>query len=172
MNVFERLAQAGLKLPSPIKPLGSYRTVSVSGSQLYVSGLGPFKDGKPIVGMVGRDMSLEQAQDAARLTMLMILACVDEACGLDNVGRCSRLTVYVRAEQSFTQHPQVANGASDLLLTLFGQDNLPARSALGVHSLPMGIPVEIDSIFELKGDERASITRRCLVDASQSAGQT
>ncbi|GJH32817.1 RidA family protein [Paraburkholderia hospita] len=150
MNVSERLAQAGLKLPSPINPLGSYRTVSVSGSQLYVSGLGPFEDGKPIVGMVGREISLEKAQDAARLTMLMILACVEQACGLDNIERCSRLTVYVRAEQSFTQHPQVANGASDLLLTLFGQDNLPARSALGVHSLPMGIPVEIDSIFELK----------------------
>ena len=101
--------------------------------------------------MVGRDLSLEQAQNAARLTMLMILACVDQACGLDNVERCSRLTVYVRAEQSFTQHPQVANGASDVLLTLFGQDKLPARSALGVHTLPMGIPVEIDSIFELKG---------------------
>ncbi|APA89686.1 RidA family protein (plasmid) [Paraburkholderia sprentiae WSM5005] len=151
MNVSERLAQAGLKLPSPINPLGSYRTVSVSGNQLYVSGLGPFEDGKPIVGMVARDISLAQAQDAARLTMLMILACVEQACGLDNVRRCSRLTVYVRAAQSFTQHPQVANGASDLLLTLFGQDNLPARSALGVHSLPMGIPVEIDSIFELKG---------------------
>lgn len=151
MNVFDRLGQASLHLPLPINPLGSYRTVSVSGNQLYVSGLGPFEDGKPIVGIVGRDISLEKAQDAARLTMLMILACVDEACGLDNVKRCSRLTVYVRAEQSFAQHPQVANGASDLLLTLFGQDNLPARSALGVHSLPMGIPVEIDSIFELKG---------------------
>jgi len=150
MNVSERLAQAGLELPPPIDPLGSYRTVSISGSQLYVSGLGPFEDGKPIVGIVGADVSLERAQHAARLTMLMILACVDQACGLDNVERCSRLTVYVRADQSFTQHPQVANSASDLLLTLFGQDKLPARSALGVHTLPMGIPVEIDSIFELK----------------------
>ncbi|ALP67324.1 RidA family protein [Paraburkholderia caribensis] len=150
MNVSERLAQAGLELPPPIDPLGSYRTVSISGSQLYVSGLGPFEDGKPIVGIVGADVSLERAQHAARLTMLMILACVDQACGLDNVERCSRLTVYVRAEQSFTQHPQVANGASDVLLTLFGQDKLPARSALGAHTLPMGIPVEIDSIFELK----------------------
>jgi enamine deaminase RidA (YjgF/YER057c/UK114 family) len=151
MNVSERLAQLGLQLPPPINPLGSYTTVSVSGNQLYVSGLGPFEDGKPLVGIVGGDMSVERAQQAARLTMLMILACVDQACGLDNIDRCSRLTVYVRAEQSFTQHPQVANGASDLLLTLFGQSKLPARSALGVHTLPMGIPVEIDSIFELKG---------------------
>ncbi|MCG7400689.1 MULTISPECIES: RidA family protein [Caballeronia] len=150
MNVSERLAQAGIELPAPIAPLGSYRTVSIAGSQVYVSGLGPFENGKPIVGMVGGDMSVETARHAAHLTMLMILACVDQACGLDNIERCSRLTVYVRGEQSFTQHPQVANGASDLLLTLFGQDRLPARSALGVHTLPMGIPVEIDSIFELK----------------------
>jgi enamine deaminase RidA (YjgF/YER057c/UK114 family) len=150
MKFSERLAQAGLELPTPIKPLGSYQTVSISGHQLYVSGLGPFENGKPIVGVVGADISLERAQVAARLTMLMILACVDQACGLDNVERCSRLTVYVRGETSFVHHPQVANGASDVLLTLFGESKLPARSALGVHTLPMGIPVEIDSIFELK----------------------
>jgi enamine deaminase RidA (YjgF/YER057c/UK114 family) len=150
MTTSERLAQLGLQLPPPINPLGSYQTVSIAGSQLYVSGLGPFEDGKPITGIVGDDISLERAQYAARLTMLLILACVDQACGLDNVDRCSRLTVYVRAEQSFTQHPKVANGASDVLLSLFGQSKLPARSALGVYTLPMGIPVEIDSIFELK----------------------
>ncbi|MFL9936519.1 RidA family protein [Paraburkholderia sp. RL18-103-BIB-C] len=137
-------------LPTPVNQLGSYRTVSVSGKQLYVSGLGPFENGKPIVGTVGVDVSLEDARHAARLTMLMILACVNQACGLDNIERCSRLTVYVRADQSFTQHPQVANGASDLLQAFFGADKLPARSALGVYTLPMGIPVEIDSIFELK----------------------
>lgn len=150
MAIFDRLSQAGLTLPPPIHPLGSYRTVSISGNQLYVSGLGPFEDGKPIVGIVGGDISLEKARDAARLTMLMILACIDQACGLDNIERCIQMTVYMRAEQSFTQHPQVANGASDVLLTLFGQDKLPARSALGVYTLPMGIPVEIESIFELK----------------------
>jgi enamine deaminase RidA (YjgF/YER057c/UK114 family) len=150
MNFSERLAQLGLELPAPVNPLGSYRTISVSGNQLYVSGLGPFENGKPIVGTVGVDVSLEDARHAARLTMLMILACVNQACGLDNIERCSRLTVYVRAEQSFTQHPQVANGTSDLLQALFGADKLPARSALGVYTLPMGIPVEIDSIFELK----------------------
>jgi enamine deaminase RidA (YjgF/YER057c/UK114 family) len=98
MNFSERLAQLGLELPAPVNPLGSYRTISVSGNQLYVSGLGPFENGKPIVGTVGVD----------------------------------------------------ANGASDLLQALFGADKLPARSALGVYTLPMGIPVEIDSIFELK----------------------
>lgn len=150
VNFSGRLARLGLQLPAPIRPLGSYRTVSVSGNQAYVAGLGPFENGRPLTGIVGDDVSLERAQHAARLTMLMILACVDEACGLEHIERCNRLTVYVRAEPSFTQHPAVANGASDLLRDLFGDENLPARSALGVHTLPMGIPVEIDSIFELK----------------------
>ena len=150
MNLYDRLTQLGMELPKPIKPLGSYRTVSTSGNQLYVSGLGPFENGKPVVGMVGTEISLLDARHAARLTILMVLACVDEACGLQNVERCSRLTVYVRANQSFNQHPQIADGASDVLLALFGRDNLPARSALGVYTLPMGIPVEIDSVFELK----------------------
>lgn len=149
MSLRDRLMKLGVELPAPINPLGSYRTVSVSGTQLYVSGLGPFENGKPIVGIVGADLSLQDAQRAARLTMLMILACVDQAIGLDKIERCNRLTVYVRADPSFTRHPQVADGASDLLLELFGPDTLPARSALGVHTLPMGIPVEIDSIFEL-----------------------
>ncbi|WLE60002.1 RidA family protein [Burkholderia plantarii] len=145
----QRLAALGVTLPAPLRPLGSYRTVSIVGNQAYVSGLGPFEHGKPVVGLVGADLSPERARHAARLTMEMILACLDEACGLDRVLRCTRLTVYVRAEASFTAHPQVANGASDLLRDLFGEDNLPARSALGVPTLPMGIPVEIDSIFEL-----------------------
>ncbi|MBW0450971.1 RidA family protein [bacterium M00.F.Ca.ET.228.01.1.1] len=147
-----RLATLGLVLPEPIAPLGSYRTVSIIGNQAHVSGLGPFENGAPVTGVVGEDMSLERAQHCARLTMLMILACLDDHCGLDRVRRCARLTVYVRASASFTQHPKVANGASDLLLDLFGADLLPARSAIGVHTLPMGIPVEIDSVFELHGD--------------------
>lgn len=147
-----RLATLGLTLPSPIAPLGSYRTVSIIGNQAHVSGLGPFENGAPISGVVGEDMTIERAQYCARLTMLMILACLNEQCGLDQVKRCTRLTVYVRASASFTQHPAVANGASDVLLDLFGPHLLPARSAIGVHTLPMGIPVEIDSVFELDGN--------------------
>ncbi|OPA98718.1 hypothetical protein BFW87_04945 [Pseudomonas fluorescens] len=150
MSVIQRLQQLGIVLPEPINPLGSYKTLSLSGNQLHVSGLGPFENGKPLTGIVGDDLSIEQGQHAARLTLLMILACIEQTYGLDTIQRCVRLTVYVRATQSFTQHPSVANGASDLLLDLFGADQLPARSALGVYSLPMGIPVEIDSVFEVK----------------------
>ena len=146
-----RLATLGLVLPPPIAPLGSYRTVSIIGNEAHVSGLGPFENGVPVKGIVGEEMSIERAQHCARLTMLMILSCLHEQCGLDRIRRCARLTVYVRAAASFTQHPKVANGASDVLLDLFGADLLPARSAIGVHTLPMGIPVEIDSVFELHG---------------------
>jgi len=76
------------------------------------------------------------------------LASLEKSYGLDSIKRCLRLTVYVRSEASFTAHPKVADGASDLLRDLFGAELLPARSAIGVSSLPMGIPVEIDSIFE------------------------
>ncbi|WP_322012016.1 RidA family protein [Paraburkholderia sp. J12] len=148
--IAERLTLLGLALPAPIQPLGSYRSVSVSGQEIYVSGLGPFEGGKPLTGTVGEDIPLEKAQYAAKLTMLMILACLEEACGLENIERCIRLTVYVRACAGFTDHPKVANGASDLLSGLFGQDALPARSAIGVATLPMNIPVEIDSVFRLK----------------------
>jgi enamine deaminase RidA (YjgF/YER057c/UK114 family) len=150
MLLSDRLVQLGIQLPPPISPLGSYKTVSISGSQLYVSGLAAFENGRPIVGMVGQDIALDEAHHAARLSMLMILSCIAQAGVLDQVERCTRLTVYVRADPSFTQHPRIADGASDLMLTLFGPDKLPARSAIGVHTLPMGIPVEIDSIFELK----------------------
>lgn len=157
MSIAERLQQLGIVLPAPINPLGSYRTVSVSGNQLHVSGLGPFENGKPLTGIVGDDISVEQGQYAARLTLLMILSCLEQACGLDNIERCTRLTVYVRATQSFTQHPTIANGASDVLQALFGADKLPARSALGVYSLPMGIAVEIDSIFEMKPGSQVAV---------------
>ena len=149
-DIQNRLTQLGLQLPAPINPLGSYRTTVTLGDQLFVSGLGPFKDGKPVVGIVGNELSIADAQEAAQRTMLLILACVEEACGLENIERCARLTVYVRAESGFTAHPKVADGASDLLLALFGPDRLPARSAIGVFTLPMGIPVEIDSVFQLK----------------------
>ncbi|UPG89322.1 RidA family protein [Luteibacter aegosomaticola] len=151
MTRIEKLRELGYTLPPPFPALGSYAVVTTEGPQVFVSGLGPVKDGKLVRGLVGDDMTLAEAQDAARLTMLMILASLEKECGLDRIARCLRLTVYVRAVPSFEAHPKVADGASDLVRDLFGADVLPARSALGVHSLPMGIPVEIDSIFSLTG---------------------
>ena len=148
MSHIDRLKQLGFELPTPLPALGSYNVVTTSGNQVFVSGLGPIANGKPVVGLVGDDITLAEAQDAARMTMLLILASLEQNGGLDSIRRCLRLTVYVRADASFTAHPKVADGASDLLRDLFGAELLPARSAIGVSSLPMGIPVEIDSIFE------------------------
>jgi enamine deaminase RidA (YjgF/YER057c/UK114 family) len=147
IHCIDRLRQLGFELPPAFPALGSYNLVTPVGDQVFVSGLGPIKDGKPICGVVGDDVTLGEAQDAARLTMLLILASLEQDCGLDSITRCLRLTVYVRADASFRDHPKVADGASDLLRDLFGPEVLPARSAIGVASLPMGIPVEIDSIF-------------------------
>ncbi|WP_397448034.1 RidA family protein [Pseudomonas sp. NA-150] len=145
-----RLAELSLQLPEPLAALGSYSVVTIDDDRVYVSGLGPFENGKPVQGVVGGNLSVEQGQHAARLTMLMILSCLDQACGLENIERCLRMTVYVRAGADFQQHPKVADGASELIKALFGSDKMPARSALGVHSLPMGIAVEIDTIFKLR----------------------
>ena len=150
MSRVETLRQLGFQLPKPFPAIGSYNVVTFAGEQVFVSGLGPIKDGKPIMGLVGDDMTLDEAQEAARMTMLLILASLEQACGLDRIARCLRLTIYVRAIASFQAHPKVADGASDLLRDVFGPAMLPARSAIGVHSLPMGIPVEIDSIFAMQ----------------------
>lgn len=150
LTTLERMHELGLTLPTPVEPIGAYRPVSIVGSQVYTSGLGPVGDVARPIGIVGRDVSLSEARDAARCSMLLILASLHKTCGLDDVVRCIRLTVYVRASEDFTEHATVADGATELLHTLYGPEKLPARSAIGVHSLPMGLPVEIDSIFELR----------------------
>ena len=150
MSFIQKLSDLNIVLPAPIKPLGSYQLVTVLDDVVHVSGLGPIEQGKPVVGVIGENISLEGGQHASRLTMLMILSCLEQSVGLDNIERCIRLTVYVRAAESFTQHPLIANGASDLLQEVFGATKLPVRSAVGVSTLPMGIPVEIESIFQLK----------------------
>ena len=156
MGCIDKLKQLGFELPPPLPALGSYNVVTTAGDQVFVSGLGPIKDGKAVSGVVGDDMTLSDAQAAATMTMLLILASLEQSCGLDNITRCLRLTVYVRATSSFKDHPKVADGASGLLRDLFGPALLPARSAIGVSSLPMGIPVEIDSIFARRASDRSS----------------
>lgn len=149
-EISQRLENAGLVLPEPLNPVGLYKAISHSNGQLFVSGLGPIESGKPITGVVGEHLSIADAQHAARVTMLLILAALEHEYGLENIQCCTRLTVYVRATDTFSRHPEVADGASLVLRDVFGEALLPARSALGVHTLPFGIPVEIDSIFELK----------------------
>jgi enamine deaminase RidA (YjgF/YER057c/UK114 family) len=147
----ERLAELGLGLPPLSAPAGKYLAGVRSGTLLFVSGQTPTIDGRPVVtGYVGREVSLAQARDAARLAALNALALAASAAGsLDHVRRIIRLTGYVRSAPGFSEQPAVINGASELLIEIWGAAGQHARSAIGVAELPGGAPVEIELVVEV-----------------------
>lgn len=151
MEVAAKLAQLGLKLPEPRTPAFNYIPTRRSGNTLYVSGHGPFQDGKLAYrGKVGRELTVEQGYQAARITMLNCLGSVQAALGdLDKVTQILKLLGMVASEEGFSQQPQVINGASDLLVELYGDRGRHARSAVGLFMLPGGMPVEIEMIVEV-----------------------
>jgi enamine deaminase RidA (YjgF/YER057c/UK114 family) len=152
-RIAQRLKELGIALPPPFPPGGSYVGAVVTGSLVYVAGQGPIADGKPAyVGKLGRDLSIEDGQKAARLTALQILAEVERAVpgGLDRVTRVVKLFGLVNCTADFIQQPQVINGASDVMAEIFGEAGKHARVAIGAETLPFGIAVEIDGIFEIK----------------------
>ena len=147
-----RLASLGLELPPPPRPGGVYRPVIVSGGYAYVSGHGPLRaDGTYITGRLGADLDIHGGRAAARQTALAILASLREALGsLDRVSRVVKLLGMVQATADFDAHPAVINGCSELLAELFGDERgVGARSAVGMASLPNGIAVEIEGVFEI-----------------------
>lgn len=145
------LAKLGLTLPKVTTPNGSYVPTVLTGNLLFVAGQTSQSEGLRYAGTLGADMSLEQGQEAARLCALNILAHVDAVVGgaLDRVVRCVRLGGFVQAAPGFVDHPKVLNGASDLIVSLLGERGRHARTAVGVASLPRGLAVEIDAIFEV-----------------------
>jgi enamine deaminase RidA (YjgF/YER057c/UK114 family) len=149
----DRLAELGIELPPVPTPVATYVPSVRSGSMLYVSGSGPGNgpDGQPVRGKVGRDLTLEQANAAARLAGLRILANVRHSLGsLNKVERVVKVLGMVNATPDFGQQPQVVNGFSDLMVEIFGEERgKGARSAVGMGSLPSGIPVEVEAIFEV-----------------------
>ncbi len=152
-TVAARLKAANIQLPRPSKVVGLYAPAVRSGNLLVVSGHGPLKADRTLVcGRVGEDISIEQATEAARLTALNTLATVEQYLGsLENVVRVVKVLGLVRAVADFTEHPKVMDGFTDILRIAFGEVNgLPARSAIGVASLPAGICVEVESIFEVR----------------------
>ncbi len=150
MKIAEKLAQMGLSLPPPGPPAGNYVGAVQVGNLLFVSGHGPRQQGVYITGKVGRDLSVEQAYEAARVVMLNCLASVQREVGdLDRVKRVVKLLGMVNCTADFTEHPQVINGASDLLVALYGESGRHARSAVGMQQLPMNIPVEVEMILEI-----------------------
>lgn len=152
MSAENRLAQLGLELPPAPKPVGLYKPMVLVGNLAYLSGHGPLKsDGTLITGRVGDDLTLEQGQAAARQTGLALLATLRSTLGsLDRVARLIKVLGLVRCTPEFDKQPLVINGCSQLFADVFGPDlGIAARSALGTNSLPSGIAVEIEAIFEI-----------------------
>jgi enamine deaminase RidA (YjgF/YER057c/UK114 family) len=150
MKIEEKLAQMGLALPPPGPSVGNYVGAVQTGNVLFVSGHGPRQHGAYITGKVGRDLSTEQAYAAARVVMLNCLASVKQALGdLDRVTRVVKLLGMVNCTADFTEHPAVINGASDLLVALYGEAGRHARSAVGMQQLPMNMSVEVEMILEV-----------------------
>ena len=148
----KKLQELGITLPTPMAPLANYVPFVRTGDLVVVSGQVPAVDGKiAVTGKVGEGLSVEQGQHAARLCFINILVHLKSACGgdLDRVQQVVRLGGFVAAPASFTQHPLVINGASDLAVAVFGEAGRHARAAVGVPSLPGDSAVEVEGMFRI-----------------------
>jgi enamine deaminase RidA (YjgF/YER057c/UK114 family) len=151
-RIAKRLKQLGITLPEVATPRGNYVPVVLSGGHAWVAGQVPMQDNElKYKGKVGVDLSLEEGQAAARLCALNVLAQLGRALGgdLDRVARIVKVGGFVNCGSDFTQHPQVLNGASDLMVEIFADAGRHARAAVGCVSLPLGAAVEVDAVFEL-----------------------
>ncbi|WP_455475558.1 RidA family protein [Bartonella sp. B17] len=150
-SIESSLKKFGITIPEATKSIANYVTTLRIGNQLFISGQLPLLDGKPTaIGKVGADVSIEQAKKAAEICAINILAQIKAAIGdLNKIKQVVKITVFVAADTNFTNIPLVANGASDLLTNILGESGKHARSAVGVATLPMGVPVEIEAIIEI-----------------------
>lgn len=146
-----RLEELGLALPPVARPVASYVPFVRTGNLVYVSGQIPLREGKPaFVGRVGRELTLAQGQEAARICALNALAILKDAVGdLSKVRRIVRVVGHVAVAEGFSDVHQVTNGASDLLVQVFGESGRHSRLALGAASLPLNVPFELDAIAEV-----------------------
>ena len=146
-----KLAELGLSLPEAAAPVAAYVSVVEAGGMLFLSGQLPFKDGQLVKGRLGENVSLEDGQEAAKLCGLMVVAQIRKALNGDlaRVKRIVKLGVFVNSTADFTDQAKVANGASELMVALFGDIGRHARSAVGVPVLPLGAAVEVDAIIEI-----------------------
>jgi enamine deaminase RidA (YjgF/YER057c/UK114 family) len=151
MRIEQELEKMGFKLPTP-KPLAAYIPAVRVGELLFTAGQGPTVDGKPaFVGKLGREITEEQGYKAAQLCIVNCLACVKSVIGdLDKIEQVVKLLGFVASVDDFNRQPWVMNGASELLIKLFGDKGKHARSAIGTNELPMGIPVEVEMIVRVR----------------------
>lgn len=150
MSIDARLAELGITLPKAAAPVASYVPVVVHGGFANVSGQLPFVDGAVVKGRLGDDVSVADGQAAARACALMIVAQLEAAGLLEKVERIVKLGAFINCAADFTDQPEVANGASDLMELVFGDAGKHARAAVGVPALPRGAAVEVDAIVALK----------------------
>ncbi len=152
MKVEAKLEQLGLTLPAPLEPPGNFQLIKVHGGLAYIAGHGPFDGATPLVqGLVGRDLTVDEAYDAARLTALSILASLMRELGdLDRVTQWIRAVGYVHCEPGFGQNATVVNGFSDLIVELWGDAGRHARSAPGQGPSPSNVPIIVDAIVAVE----------------------
>jgi len=148
----DRLKAMKIELPQPPTPFGAYVEAVQTGSLLFLSGTLPVESRKPkFLGVIGKDLSLEEGRQAARLACLNGLAAAREHLGsLDRVTKVVRLGVSLVTTADFKEHPKVADAASELLVDVFGKDKTSTRMVLGMATLPLGLPVEIELILEVR----------------------
>ncbi len=179
MKTEQHMKKLGIELSQPTSPMANYVNAVRTGNLLYLAGKGPGLPGKPLpVGKVGRDFTVEQAYVHARETGLNLIAVMKAELGdLDRVKRIVKILGMVNATPEFGRQPEVINGCSDLMVEVFGDRGKHARSAVGVGSLPRGIPVEIEVIVEVEGGSasngasRAAAARRPAVKAKKKSAK-
>jgi len=152
MNFEKKIQELKIQLPEAKPPVGSYVATKIVGNLLFISGqISIAENGELIKGKIGKDLSTEQGYDAAKRCGLSIVAQAKVACDgdLSKIKSCIKLTGFVNSTENFTDQPKVINGASDLIATIFGDAGMHTRAAVSTNSLPLGVSVEVDAIFEL-----------------------
>ena len=153
MDANENLEKLKIKLPEPKEPVGNYVATKISGKMLYVSGqISIDENGKLIKGKIGKDLDTEAGYNAAKRCALSIISQAKRVCenDLSKIKSCVKLTGFVNSTDEFIDQPKVINGASDLIASIFGDIGMHCRAAVSTNSLPLGVSVEVDAIFELK----------------------
>ena len=153
MIIENKLKSLNITLPNAANPVGSYLATKIIGKLLYISGqISIDEKGELIKGKIGKDLDKNEGYKAAQRCGLNIIAQAKKACGgdLDKIKSCVKLTGFVNSTEEFTEQPQVINGASELIVSVFEDIGMHTRAAASVNSLPLGVSVEIDAIFEIK----------------------
>ena len=152
MNFENKIKELKIELPEAKAPVGNYVATKIVGNFLYVSGqVSIDSNGELIKGKVGKDLTTDEAYKAAERCGISIISQVKKACGgdLSKVKSCIKLTGFVNSTDDYTEQPKVINGASDLIVSIFGDAGMHTRAAVSTNSLPLGVSVEVDAIFEL-----------------------